>query len=339
MSSSPALPTFNEAIARARTSGKPVSVLLGNGASIDYDHDSFSYNSLWEEARFRGLTISKSELADAVGSTDFETVLRRLKRSARLNELYGADPGLCVQFTADARCVQDALAEAVAKLHPDTALELGDSEVQASTAFLGNFDEVFTTNYDLLLYWATVQGYRERDLNTTDGFFRLSDGTIGWSTEHQQSVHYLHGALHLFVDSDELEKVVSSRAGNIISQVRRRLRNGQRPLIVTEGSSSDKLERIAENEYLSHSFAKFGALNGTLFIHGSSIDKNDDHLFGLLTSKSNCVETLCVSMRPGSANAQRLRERTFDLAQRRKNAGGSQLNIEFYDAASAHLWR
>ena len=77
--------------------------------------------------------------------------------------------------------------------------------------------------------------------------------------KHQSStVHYLHGALHLFDNSTEIIKYTWSKTDKaIVDQIRAALDEDKYPLFVAEGSSESKVERILHNAYLHKALGSF----------------------------------------------------------------------------------
>ena len=79
--------TFNQALGKAANYGNKKHLLLGNGFSIACKPDIFTYGSLFEEAK---KTMSK-ELAAifaAIGTQDFEEVIRALQHAAAIVSVY-----------------------------------------------------------------------------------------------------------------------------------------------------------------------------------------------------------------------------------------------------------
>ena len=56
----------------------------------------------------------------------------------------------------DYESLKSALVDAIANTHPAMPSDIGEARLSSSTNFLKNFTNVFTTNYDLLLYWASL---------------------------------------------------------------------------------------------------------------------------------------------------------------------------------------
>lgn len=246
---------FTDAITEATRGGELHTVLLGNGFSMDYEPRRFQYTSLWNQAEFPGLSVSKRSLAGTVRSSDFETVIRRLIRSAELAELYGAGGALSRTLRKDAEIVRTGLSQALADLHPSHAGKLNPHHRLCARAFLSSFRTIFTTNYDLLLYWVMVSDPTgTHTVANNDGFRGSRLRGFRWNRQSEQNVHYLHGALHLFQNNSELTKVAGDADTRILTRISQQLEIGRVPLLVAEGSSEEKRARIDEHPYLSHGY-------------------------------------------------------------------------------------
>lgn len=342
--SSTGLPSFEEALARVPGKNKP-HVLLGNGFSQACRADIFSYNALFERADFSKLSADARGAFDALGTTDFEEVMRALRASAALVELYSEqDSGSAVRLRmeADADGLREVLVNAIASSHPGHPGEISDESYALCRAFLKNFDRVFTLNYDLLLYWALMHDRESKELKCDDGF-RAEDNPdepyVTWNTSGslKQNIYYLHGALHIFDSGTEIQKYTWSRTGvRLLEQIREALENNLYPLFVAEGESSKKLERIRHSDFLSKASRSFHQIGGSLFIHGHSLDPNDQHILDLIVK--NKVRNLFVSVHgdPESERAKQKAARVQALSHRRPDF--RPLEILYYDASTASIW-
>ena len=176
----------------------------------------------------------------------------------------------------DAKNLKDILIKTITYTHPS---KLDSIDFLQCKDFLSYFlgpdnkgGNIYTLNYDLLLYWATGDnsGFLGRD-----GFWHDSDsGLIIWESANAQSVYYLHGALHLYYKESELRKHQYNKEIDltILQQVRSEMSSGRFPLFVAEGESEQKLEKIRGNEYLSYCYKRFSHKmekpNDALFIFG-----------------------------------------------------------------------
>lgn len=315
-----------------------VAVLLGNGFSIDYDAGRFAYRSLVEKADLSGLAVERAHLFHAIDTEDFEKLIDYLSTAAEFVGLYGGDTRHASALRSDADVVRRGLADALASSLPKNTYEMEEACVRQARQFLSYFSQIFTLNYDTLLYWLVNRPEIAPDVVREDGFG--PDGRrLVWSLEAEQKVHYLHGALHFFDAADGgMEKVRSTRKAQIVPGIRARLEKGDLPVVVTEGRRAQKEARIARHEYLRETLRRFGECRGALFIHGASMDENDDHIFSRLENAESDIVTVYVSLHEGPAR-ERVRDRAHRLAANRQENGGDPLRVEFYDAASAQVWR
>lgn len=328
---------FSGAVNEAGELGGDVSLLLGNGFSIDYDAGMFSYSSLAQKADLTDLMVPASDLFGAIDSHDFETLIDYLSTASEFNQLYGGNEEYGRKLLADADVVRGGLASALAASLPNDTYEMDLSHVAFAKRFLARFDQIFTLNYDPLLYWVVNWIEVEPDVCRADGFGRR-DGELVWLSDNEQLVHYLHGALHLYEDGDALRKVAYSSRSPIVGKIRQRLLEKKLPLVVTEGRRAQKEARIAKSVYLASAHRRFGRLDGTLFMHGVSMSANDEHVFSKLKSSASGVRRLYISY-VGDAVSTTAADRVHALVENRKKAGGDPLEASFYDAASAEVWR
>jgi hypothetical protein len=341
--------SFVEALEDSETRPGGRNILLGNGFSIAWNSDIFSYGSLYEEADLPNLTTSKSDLFASLETHDFEEVIKYLRSAAKLADTYGADPKLAKRYRRDANIVRRGLSDVIAKRHPANSYDPKDEEVEHARAFLEHFGRIFTLNYDLLLYWVLLRSDgSEYSPQKGDGFewpTYNNRQTLIWKSsaaDRGQRVFYLHGALHYFVGSDSrLHKFSYSSGGTIIDQVRDRIEDGRYPLLVTEGDHKEKVARIERSAYLRYCQQRLNSINGSLFTYGVSFSANDKHIFSTLEEKDNQVEALYVGLYgdPDEEHNEDIIRTARRIKRRRSNNGGRKLSIYFYDAASAHVWR
>jgi len=336
--------TFNEALADARDNSDEMAVLLGNGFSIEFAPQVFSYDALAKEASLDALSVDKDELFAALNSNNFEVVIDKLKAGAALARLYPGDVGNADVMEADAKVVRHGLADVLADRHPLTALALTDEEVLRARTFLSNFTRIYTLNYDLLLYWV-LNRERGPHVNRADGFewpTAQRSTRYVWKSKpaRPQRVFYLHGALHLFRHDKKLEKLTYWNDGPLIEKLRERLEQGKYPHIVTEGKREEKESRIDKSGYLRTGLRRFGELRGALFIHGSSMSPNDAHIFELIEADSSEIDALYIGLQSTTTKSARsVIARAKEIKEERRVNGGGELRIHFYDSATAHVWR
>lgn len=336
-----AIVTFADALAAAKGTSARVSILLGNGFSQAL-HPEFGYGRLRDVAQMdQNLTVTQDKLFEHAASDDFETVIQHLEQSARLIQLYNpTDTKLSDALLADAHVVKKGLVEALASVHPASARSVDDRRYVAVRSFLSSFTNIFTLNYDLLLYWAINQDELHPQVAKADGF-RRPDGVLTWrypGSEQDQTVFFLHGAVHLYTDDHEVRKL-SGSVGTIVQQLRSNLSEGRYPLVVTEGSRANKQTRIAQNPYLAYCHRRLGRLGGALFIHGVALSDNDQHISDAISEEPGHIEALYVGLHgPRSAARNKVQLAAEELAETCAAKSGRTTSLTFYHSESASVW-
>lgn len=339
--------SFEEALAAASDTR---NLLLGNGFSMAWSWEAFSYGTLRKKADFSEMVCDPDELFDALDTSDFEVAIERLHATDLIARLYDPDSEIAADAAADAEIVRDALANALAANHPDNVGAIPDEQYASVRAFLSHFSCVYTLNYDLLLYWACLHEDEVAGVPSGDGFRAdpddLNADWVTWDMAHSytQELHYLHGALHLFDAGDRLKKLTWTRtAVPLIDQIRGQLDERSYPLVVTEGSSEDKLEKIMHSAYLSRGMRSFSATGKDLFVYGHSLADNDEHVLRAIVNGK--IERLFVSLYgdPTTPENQAVIARAEALSERRRvreeeRRRPRQLRVTFFDAASASVW-
>lgn len=349
--------TFEEAI-RQSAGSKKRHLLLGNGFSIACKPDIFTYQSLQEQADYKELP-EVARIFEALATRDFEVVIKALQDTSLVLPFYDPEAdALARKISGQAGILKQLLVKTIAGNHPNSPNEIDDEKYWACRKFLAHFlasnnsGNVYTLNYDLLLYWAVLHEDMPFsdpiDLRKNDGFGRDDYEAIenfviwqGESSAHGQNIHYLHGALHLFDAGVDLHKYTWSQTGvRLMDQARDALDRGLFPLFVSEGNSDQKLTKIKHSGYLYHSFKSYSKVmetkGATLFIYGHSLADNDVHVLNKIARGK--VEDIYVSVHGDidSASNQQLVTNAEALMSRRTR--GVPLNVVFYDAASANVW-
>jgi Domain of unknown function (DUF4917) len=329
--------------ARCRPSRWARHLLLGNGFSIACRPDCFTYGALLDEADFSGASTNVRVIFDLLGTVDFEKVIEALRLASRLVELYAGEPSLRDRLRDDAAAVRESLARVLAAKHPDLPFDIALDEYVAARAFLAHFARVYTVNYDMLLYWTLMQDI-EPYINRNDGFGNPKDpdeSYVAWQpyeTFTSQRVFYMHGGLHLYDSGAELAKITYSRTGTpLVDQIRLALEDGRFPLVVTEGTSTEKTRAILHHAYLPHAIRRFGAIAGSLFVYGFSLAPNDEHILRRIEAGKMANVYVRIYGDLTSDINTAIASRAVALGANRP--AHHPLTIHFYDAESAHVWR
>ena len=318
---------FNEAIAQSDANR---SLLIGNGFSIAQAGAQFSYASLLEKTGLQPGDPVRNVFT-ALNTVDFELVMQALQHAAQIEDAYG-EAARATLFRNDAAAVREALIHAVREVHPGISFDIPQAQRDRCGEFLRNFNNIFTINYDLLLYWVIL---RMAGNAFTDGF-GLGDAVGGFRTFSEEGMcntFYLHGALHLFLGDrrETLKRIVTT--GAIINDIADTIRaRSQLPLFVSEGSAIEKMARINSVPYLRYAYDKLKNLQGSLFIYGHSMAENDYHLYNAIFESD--IDRLFVCVYRPEENLQSAREK---LAQFRERNHG--IEVSYIDSATAQVWQ
>ncbi|MEG3128140.1 DUF4917 family protein [Pantoea cypripedii] len=333
--------TFSEALRNSSGQSKR-HLLLGNGFSIACRPNIFLYGRLFENANFSSLSASAKESFEALETEDFERVIKTLMDARRILSVYSDNVGISERLKQDAAALKELLVQTLASSHPGHPGELNDSEYMHCRAFLDNFDNIYTLNYDLLLYWVCMHCAEGEKPTADDGFrkpFENYDADyVTWEPQntHKQSIFFLHGALHLFDAGYELRKFTWVNTNvRLIEQARTAIKGNLFPVFVSEGTSKEKMERIRHNDYLAKAYRSFVEITGALFVYGHSLAENDEHfLAGIENGK---VRQLYVGIYvdPTSEANKKIIRRAMHMVDVRSKAN---LEVFFYDASTARVW-
>jgi hypothetical protein len=258
--------------------------------------------------------------------------------------------------------LKERLIETVAANHPAHPGEIPEKKYKACAKFLAHFldddSTIYTLNYDLLLYWTLMYAMEQKLINTQplDGFGRdtnFQDGEtyvseyVTWQGDtkaHQQNVHYLHGALHIYDRGPDVEKFTwLDKQIRLVDQARSALAEGRFPLFVAEGESKKKMSRISHCGYLYHSFKSFSSTmrvkgrnsDNCLFTYGVSFSENDEHILNKIPKGKVAQLFVSIYGDPSSTSNQAI---IISAEKMKRKRPEGELKISYYDAASAEVW-
>ncbi|MDE1713584.1 DUF4917 family protein (plasmid) [Chromobacterium amazonense] len=254
------------------------NLLFGNGLGRTYC-DKFAYQSLLEsfECSPVGTYICTKDIFDRLNTVNFEEVLRAIFHAYQVSiDNQDALKTLYVD-------VKKALICAVNTVHPKYD-EVPNEKIGEC---LGSYGAIFTTNYDLLPYWAVLSGKTDKfvDYFWGRGVFDPSNVEV---YPNKIPIHYLHGALHLQSEgiSDAMKlsiKINSGADGAISADFIDRF-----PLFITEGKSALKLNRIRGNSYLNFCYEQLSRSSGGLVIYGHDLNPEyDGHIIDAIKKSNN----------------------------------------------------
>jgi hypothetical protein len=307
------------------------AILVGNGLSINLSR-YFAYRSLYEEAKKprrgeRALSEEDHAIFDAFDTTNFEVVLAKLRDAITMAEVLGRKPG---PYRRRFRSVQDALGAAVRRVHLEWTEVPGES-LAAIKAELRNYRAIFSTSYDLIIYWAI--GHNDdygafRDCFWSNGCeFDPADADV---RPGRRPVYYMHGALHLIVRGSGVTRKMTQDDGRLLDQFGRAIEGDSeaRPLLISEASAREKLRGIEGNDYLAHVYDEFERQDGPLAVFGHSLSEQDRHLIDAINE--NPDRPVAISMvRKGK---KELREQQSEIWGKLHTE-----DVVFYDASTHPL--
>jgi hypothetical protein len=300
-------------------SGHWDTLFLGNGASANVSQN-FSYDYLFNQA---DLSVNAKKIFTEFKTTNFELALELLGDAQRVCTALGTPRSSSRLMAAEYANIREALFEALNRTH------VGWDEIPESTRHhvadvLLGYRKVFTTNYDLLVYWSLLS--RGHFAAFTDFFVRddpsdpiIFDVTAQPSAarfRNKTQLYHLHGGLHLWRDSrtgatgkwDGIE-------GTDLVEIEGRFRTqpDRQPLLVSEGTATDKLRAIRSSDYLSFTLSQLSRDRGNMVIFGWSFGLQDQHITDAINNSFR--RRIAISMRP-SYTTKRMRREQADLVAR-----------------------
>lgn len=286
------------------------ALVLGNGASRSV-WDDFKYDSLYGKAcdvPVGPLSVESKKLFDYLKTTNFEQVLGLVTGAdAVVSGLGMAHKG---EIQACYQNVKEALIEAVHAVHLPWTEGLV-ANLEAIRSALQSYHAVFTTNYDLIPYWALMTGDGTNVFK--DSF--VNGAFVEYGAGNRIPVYYLHGALHLYRTIDHQTRKHENIDGhNLLDLFAESFRGGNRPLFVSEGTSADKLRSINDSDYLSFAFEKLENHSGRLVVFGHGLDPDvDQHLVNAL--RPNRKREAAISIYP-PGTPEKIAKLQVDLVNR-----------------------
>lgn len=317
-------------------------LLLGNGFSISCD-PVFKYQSLYEYAVTAGLSQIAQSIFEKLGTNNFEGVMRLLDDAHWAALTYGLIEDGESQMLKDKEVIKKALIEAVAETHLDDTTAVPNDKKDATLKFLTNFHNIFTTNYDLLLYWVIMH---KGTPIFQDGFRDDPDDSDSLIFSHRmggasKGIYYLHGALHLFYEGGEYRKHSWVKSGSKLTDlIRDGLKAEHYPLFVAEGDPDKKLQQIQHSGYLWYCLDKLARIEGPLVIFGHSLGPSDMHIIERMVGNIK-LEKIFIGLHGDPESPNNLSIRAAASAMILKRAAipkSASLSIQYFDTATTNVW-
>jgi hypothetical protein len=337
---------YSEVIKYLNDESRERHLLLGNGFSMTYDKDIFSYNAL-SEFLFKSEDKLLKKLFEIIKTSNFETIMRELDTFYQLANEFLADKKMGAKIATVSESLKDHLIRAVSQLHPDHVFNIPAEKSKKCLEFLKDYldhdGHIFTTNYDLLLYWVLMR-HQDEIKNIVDGFGkeRLDDiddketepeyGELEWGPNSgTQHIHYLHGALHIFDAGVSIHKEIYD-GKYLIDNIKSRMAKKEYPVFVTAGDGSQKLEHILHNQYLDFCYKKLCKIKGSLVVFGFGFGKYDGHIIDAINkAHSMPKESRLWSVYIGVHSLE-------GLNRIRSIQGKFRCKVKLFDAKSVSVW-
>jgi hypothetical protein len=279
------------------------TLFIGNGLSINL-WPNFGYGTLVEHA---SLTSTDQLLFQGEETPNFELVLADINTAIWVAALCDSakSPAIDAMERSFNR-IREALGRAVRAVHPRPA-DIPNTALIAIRNHLLKYGWVFTTSYDLLVYWAMgsgphgFSGFTDLFLYRHAGRYQFDE----WRARTRipsgrTAVCFLHGALHLVVGQRGVTWKLTRGADTLLRQIDRPIADEShaRRLLVTEGSYRDKLRVIDANDYLNHTLQRLREQDSPLVVFGSRLSDDDRHLVNAINE--NPKRPVAVSVYPRS---------------------------------------
>lgn len=301
------------------------TLLLGNGLSINL-WSRFSYASLYEKAT---LAPEAEAVFNGLGTTNFETALEAVHHARLVLDALGAGTQDVDDLYAQ---IRDGLFTAVNDAHLPWGAVPPTTETLIAK-YLNGHRAVFTTNYDLVLYWSHLQNAARVSL--VDFFWgpgnTYDPNDVRLHSSSLTPVYYCHGAIHLWQDDyGDNGKWTNADTGNLLA-VRSRyiVDKSKRPLFISEGTSKAKVRTIQRSPYLSFCLDAMREDERNTVIFGHSLSAQDQHVVDALNQGPK--RAFAVAMYPAASSAHIISEkvRIADALQRH--------TIRFFDSTTHPL--
>lgn len=322
------------------------SLLLGNGASIAVSK-KFSYGTLYEVAEKEGMLRNAKNIFEKLNTTDFERALLACWYAKVINEsLVGSSNIVDCAYEN----IRTALIGAVKKVHSPFRSVSG--HLKQIHNFMSAFRAVFSLNYDLIVYWAIMEGNKKCRFRFKDCFIDgiFCDNVDRISIEYPSKargldtlVFYPHGNLILAEDFSYNErKMKVDGGGDLLTTIGREWKeNNLKPVFVSEGTSSEKLASIGRSRYLTIVYERLipAKVGEGLVVYGWGMQENDRHILDAI--KLSAVQRMAVSVFRSEKGSEKGSEKALDYCRHVKDSlekADIDVEPEFFWSDSAGCW-
>ncbi|MCA6362330.1 MAG: DUF4917 family protein [Bacteroidetes bacterium] len=344
--------TYDEVIKSLNAKKRQKHLLLGNGFSMSYDSGIFSYNALSKFLENLDNDILQ-KLFQIIKTSNFELLMEQLDNVAQIAEVFGADRKVVQNIRNATEALKESLIDAIKELHPEHVFSVPEEKSKSCAAFLYSFlaggGQIFTTNYDLLLYWVLMRNEIE---NAIDGFGRDVEESDNWIQEDErqyselrwgkyksiQTVHYLHGALQLFDTGIDIIKEEYTNEHFLLENIKTRMEKKEYPIFVTAGNGNEKLSHIVHNKYLANCYESLSTIGGSLICYGFGFGNYDEHIIAAINKAAKKRKDENEKWLPFLASVYIGVYSDADLKHIKSIEKKFKVPVRLYDARTVNVW-
>ena len=147
------------------------------------------------------------------------------------------------------------------------------------------------------------------NLDVNDGFQNeLFSGSI---VDKKQNVFFIHGSFHIYQSKNKIKKIVKTGERLFSEKLEDVIESEDDELIIVF-QSTNKNEKIEQNEYLLRAFQKLSEIEGDMVIFGSSLDDNDKHIFGEINNNEKLKNVYISTNKKNFAKTKKIASEIFN---------------------------
>lgn len=343
------LTSYQEVVKYLEKKKRTKHLIMGNGFSMSYDPDIFSYNALYDFIdKLEDPTLSK--LFEVINTKNFEQVMRQLDNFIEMAIAFEQEGDFTKSLIDANQLLQKSLIDAVSSLHPEHVFEVSKAQSESCFDFLNEYLEnegkVFSTNYDLLLYWVlmrneskiAIDGFGKEHLNPVATRKKQEDAEYGdlyWGKhKEEQSIFHIHGTLPIFDTGTEIEKEVYRNRKYLLENIKERMKAKEYPIFVTAGDGKEKLKQIYHNRYLTSCYEQLSNITGSLISFGFNFGEYDYHI----------IDAVNKAAKRGAQSGNKLMSiyigvySESDLDYIKSIQGQFDCKVKVYNSQTANIW-
>lgn len=313
------------------------NLLLGNGFSINLC-ERLSYRSL-----FKYFIENRPErfktLFESFNTSNFEVILNNLNVADNVNNILGVEND---EIEPVINHLRDGLIDTIQQNHPNHS-ELNYPQLRSLGEELFEFQDIFTTNYDIFLYKIILesilqartdsrtppyQDYFYDELNATELAFNYETAYPG-----TRAVYYLHGSLFIY-QTDRFVNYKLRRVDQGIEYIRmigREIMNDNFPVFVAEGDYMNKQKMINSNTYLTFCSNKLERASNNIVVYGFSFGQSDLHIANAIAKSG--AEKIAISIYVGDKSLDEL-ENEASYLQNSIPISGAGREVAVFDSST-----